>query len=66
MSVIATPPPAPAAGHATESWSSVVEEMLEGLRYGTIQLTVHDGRVVQIDRTERRRLDRGVAEHERR
>ena len=31
-------------------------EALEGLRYGTIALTIHEGRVVQIDVTEKRRL----------
>ncbi len=34
----------------------VVSEALSRLRYGAIQLTVHDGRVMQIDVTERKRL----------
>ena len=38
-------------------WLSVLREQLRGLRYGTIQITVHDGRVVQLDRTQRTRLD---------
>ena len=33
-----------------------VREALTGLRYGTIALTIHEGRVVQIDLTEKRRL----------
>jgi hypothetical protein len=33
-----------------------VSEALSRLRYGAIQLTVHDGRVMQIDVTERKRL----------
>lgn len=33
-----------------------VREALTGLRYGGIQLTVHEGRVVQIEITEKRRL----------
>jgi len=33
-----------------------VREALIGLRYGTIALTIHEGRVVQIDVTEKRRL----------
>lgn len=33
-----------------------VREALTGLRYGTIALTIHEGRVVQIDVTEKRRL----------
>ena len=31
-------------------------EALHGLRYGAISLTVHEGRVVQIDVTEKKRL----------
>ena len=33
-----------------------VTDALSRLRYGAIQLTVHDGRLVQIDITERRRF----------
>lgn len=33
-----------------------VREALVGLRFGTIALTIHEGRVVQIDVTEKRRL----------
>lgn len=49
-----------------EPWTQVVREMLGDLRFGTIQITVHDGRVVQIDRTERRRLDKDAGGIERR
>jgi hypothetical protein len=31
-------------------------EALRGLRYGTVTVVVQDGVVVQVDRTERRRL----------
>jgi hypothetical protein len=34
----------------------VVSEALARLRYGAIQLTVHDGKVMQVDVTERTRL----------
>ncbi len=34
----------------------LVTEALARLRYGTIQLTVHDGRVLQVDVTEKKRL----------
>jgi len=34
----------------------VVAEALERLRYGVVQLTVHDGKLMQIDVTERLRL----------
>lgn len=33
-----------------------VRDMLEALKFGSITLTVHDARVVQIDVTERTRL----------
>jgi hypothetical protein len=35
---------------------ALVSEALSRLRYGAIQLTVHDGKVMQIDVTERKRL----------
>lgn len=38
-------------------WLSLVREKVEGLRYGIVQLVVHDGRVTQIERTEKTRLD---------
>ena len=37
---------------------SQVRELLRKLRYGAIAITVHDGRVVQLDVTEKRRLAR--------
>lgn len=35
---------------------ALVTDALSRLRYGAIQLTVHDGRVLQIDVTEKKRL----------
>ena len=32
---------------------------LRGLRYGSVEIVVHDGRVVQFERRERVRFDRG-------
>lgn len=34
----------------------VVREHLERIKFGSIALTIHDGRVVQLDITEKRRL----------
>ena len=39
-------------------WARRIQEIVEGMRYGTIQITVHDGRIVQIERTEKFRHDR--------
>ena len=36
---------------------SAIERALEGLRYGTVQLTVHDGKLVRIERMEKIRLE---------
>jgi hypothetical protein len=33
-----------------------IREALCGIQYGTVHITVHEGVVVQIDRTEKRRL----------
>ena len=37
-------------------WLALVREKVEGLRFGVVQLVVHDGRVTQIERTEKTRL----------
>jgi hypothetical protein len=45
----------------TESERAVLREVLQALRklsHGSIEVIVQDGRVVQIDTTEKRRLDR--------
>lgn len=46
----------PHAGPAAPEALALVSEALGRLRYGAIQLTVHDGKVMQIDVTERKRL----------
>ena len=37
-------------------WLRVVQNKVESLRYGVVQLVVHDGRVTQIERTEKTRI----------
>jgi hypothetical protein len=44
---------------APPDWIALVREKVEGLRYGVVQLVVHDGRVTQIERTEKTRLSSG-------
>ncbi|MEQ1543213.1 MAG: YezD family protein [Novosphingobium sp.] len=48
-------PQAPAAPAATGVLQAV-GEAVSRLRYGVVQLTVHDGKVVQLDVTERQRF----------
>jgi len=33
-----------------------IRQALEGLRYGQVTIVIHDGAVVQLDRTEKRRF----------
>lgn len=47
-----TLPPEKAAAIALDA----VAEAISRLRYGAIELTVHDGRVVQLEVTERQRF----------
>lgn len=50
---------APDHAPALPEWIALVREKVEGLRYGVVQLVVHDGRVTQIERTEKTRLPAG-------
>jgi hypothetical protein len=38
-------------------WLGLVREKVEGLRFGVVQIVVHDRKVTQIERTEKTRLD---------
>jgi hypothetical protein len=46
----------PSPSSPTPDWIALVREKVEGLRFGVVQLVVHDGRVTQIERTEKTRL----------
>ena len=37
---------------------AAIRESLQRLRFGAIAITIHDGRIVQLDVTEKRRLAR--------
>ncbi len=36
---------------------SIIADLLENIKYGSIQLTIQDGKVVQIDKTEKFRFN---------
>lgn len=42
----------------TEPWVGLVRRQVNSLRYGLVQIVVHDGQVTQIERTERVRLEK--------
>ena len=48
--------PTPEAVRLLEESLSSVREALLGLKFGNVSLTIHEGRVVQIDVTEKKRL----------
>ena len=47
------------AGDRTPDAIDTIRTALRGMRFGTVTLVVHDGVVVQVERTEKVRLDRG-------
>jgi hypothetical protein len=56
----ASPAPPRHEEHALDHEAiDAIRQALRGLRYGQIVVTVQDGVVVQVDRTERRRLRLG-------
>jgi hypothetical protein len=40
-----------------ELWSKRIIQSINGLEYGAVQIIVHDGKIVQIERTERSRYE---------
>ncbi|HXR05181.1 MAG TPA: YezD family protein [Verrucomicrobiae bacterium] len=40
-----------------DGWLEIVRRQVASLRYGVVQVVVHDSRVTQIDKTERVRLE---------
>jgi hypothetical protein len=39
-------------------WFELVRRQVSSLKFGTVQITVHDSRVTQVERVEKVRLDR--------
>jgi hypothetical protein len=40
------------------AWLQLVREHVSSLKFGTVQVTVHDSRVVQVERVEKLRFDK--------
>jgi len=43
-------------------WLEIVRRQVGSLRFGVVQIVVHDSRVTQIEKTERVRLDKSRAQ----
>jgi hypothetical protein len=39
-----------------ESWLEIVRQRVEAMRFGSVQIVVHEGRVTQVESTEKTRL----------
>jgi hypothetical protein len=44
---------------AQPAWLDIVRQKVESLRFGVVQIVIHDGKVTQIERTEKTRLGGG-------
>lgn len=40
------------------SWKEIVERQIKNLKFGSVQITVHEGRVVQIETSVKVRFDK--------
>jgi hypothetical protein len=40
------------------AWLELVRKQVDSLKFGTVQITVHDSHVTQVERLEKVRLDR--------
>ena len=61
MSQLSQPYPLPketAIAQHSSSWLSVAKQQVESLKFGTVTITVHEGRVVQVETSSKIRLDR--------
>ena len=48
--------PADVATAGQPAWFELVRDRVSGLRFGVVQIVIHDGRVTQVESTERVRL----------
>ena len=58
-----TPNKAPAVENEEAKWLELVIQQVGSLRYGVVEIVVHDSRVIQIEKTERLRLDKSTDDH---
>jgi len=56
MSQSANPP---VAVNSYQNWLEIVSRQVQGLKFGSVQITVHEGRVVQIETSVKVRFDKG-------
>ncbi len=52
----------PETGPEDLKWLDLVVEQVRSLRFGVVEIIVHDSRVIQIEKTEKLRLDKSTTE----
>lgn len=55
--VIPVPPAADAAAHRLTGPEQAVLDAIRATPYGTVEVVLHQGRIVQVERTQKLRLD---------
>jgi hypothetical protein len=48
----------PVSKSEPRKWLEIVERQVQGLKFSSVQVTLHEGRVVQIERSAKIRFDR--------
>lgn len=56
-----TPPDTEQDEQSASAWMDVVVSKIRNLRYGSVQITVHDGRVTLVESIEKTRFTSGAA-----
>ena len=49
-----------APNQITTEWLEIIAGQVGSLKFGVVQITVHESRVVQIEKTEKVRFDKSV------
>ncbi|WP_238650772.1 YezD family protein [Paenibacillus piscarius] len=44
-----------------EVWLARIRELLDDMEFGSLHIVVHEGQIVQMERTERKRFGNGAA-----
>jgi hypothetical protein len=49
---------APVISLPEKDWLEVVKQQVSGLRFGSVEITIHEGRVVQVETSTKVRFDK--------
>ena len=56
------PKHSPVPNPEDQKWLDLVVEQVRSLRFGVVEIIVHDSRVIQIEKTEKLRLEKSPTE----